>query len=92
MSTKKTEDRPEYDFRGGVRGKHTGASKDPIPHSRQHVRKPQTAIPEAKSPERSVPGSSSSFDWTSGPLGVQVDLEDKEAVRRALESEGEPAD
>jgi hypothetical protein len=25
------------------------------------------------------------FTWSSGPMGARVDLEDKEAVRRALE-------
>ncbi len=28
-----------------------------------------------------------SLTWTSGPLGLKVDLRDKEAVRRALEED-----
>ena len=31
------------------------------------------------------PGASDELEWTSRPMGARVDLDDKEAVRRALE-------
>jgi hypothetical protein len=33
---------------------------------------------------KSVREERAPFHWTAGPLGIHVDLEDKEAVRRAL--------
>ena len=35
---------------------------------------------------RAPTGTSHGLEWISRPMGARVDLEDKEAVRRALES------
>ena len=44
-------------------------------------------LTEALSQDRSQSESPAAFSWATGPMRARVDLEDKEAVRRALDEE-----